>query len=192
MSTCVLGICDGSGFVFDEATNSAAPCRCREQLISRRRARSLSAVIPRKYAEVSFDRNPIAQMPEAVVRPVRAFERHPAVLARDRRRGAQRPGAPDTSRPAFARDGVTGLLVEYEPVTAAAGAHPLLDVAGALRHSSGGPSPAGCSTGRSARAMLANFGKRDKKDSSTCTPAGPLRCLATAISAVPCFSVSGL
>ena len=75
MSDCVLGICDGSGFVVDEATNSAAPCACREQLISRRRARSLSAVIPRKYAEVSFDRNPIAQMPDAVVRPIRAFVR---------------------------------------------------------------------------------------------------------------------
>jgi DNA replication protein DnaC len=85
VSRCAFDICDGSGFVFDEATNTAAPCRCRDQLISRRRARSLSAVIPRKYAEVGFDRNPIAQMPEAVVRPVRAFVRGlEANLARGR------------------------------------------------------------------------------------------------------------
>jgi len=75
MSDCVLGICDGTGFVVDEATRTAAPCRCRAQIISRRKARSLSAVIPRRYKDVSFDRNPVAQMPEIVVRPVRAYIR---------------------------------------------------------------------------------------------------------------------
>ncbi|MEJ7785452.1 MAG: ATP-binding protein [Solirubrobacteraceae bacterium] len=75
MSDCVLGICDGSGFVVDEATRTAAPCRCRAQIISRRKARSLSAVVPRRYKDVSFDRNPVAQMPEIVVRPIRAYIR---------------------------------------------------------------------------------------------------------------------
>jgi len=75
VSGCALGICDGSGFVIDETSRSAAPCKCRAQLINRRRARSLSAVIPRRYAEVGFDRNPVAQMPESVVRPVRSFIR---------------------------------------------------------------------------------------------------------------------
>jgi DNA replication protein DnaC len=75
MSDCPMGICDGSGFVVDEATNSAAPCRCRAQIISRRKARTLSAVIPRKYKDVSFDRNPVAQMPEPVVRQIRGYIR---------------------------------------------------------------------------------------------------------------------
>ena len=75
MERCPLEICDGSGFVVDEQTRTATPCRCRAQLVSRRKARSLSAVIPRRYAEVSFDRNPVAQMPDSVVRPVRAFIR---------------------------------------------------------------------------------------------------------------------
>ncbi|MDX6663984.1 MAG: hypothetical protein QOG68_190, partial [Solirubrobacteraceae bacterium] len=34
MADCVLGICDGSGFVVDEATRSAAACQCRVQLIN--------------------------------------------------------------------------------------------------------------------------------------------------------------
>jgi DNA replication protein DnaC len=76
MADCVLGICDGTGFVVDAATNSAAPCRCRAQIVSRRKARSLSAVIPKYYKDVSFDRNPVAQMPDSVVRPVRAFVRN--------------------------------------------------------------------------------------------------------------------
>jgi DNA replication protein DnaC len=75
MARCLLDICDGSGFVVDEETRTATPCACRAQLVGRRKARSLSAVIPRRYAEVGFDRNPVAQMPEAVVRPVRAFVR---------------------------------------------------------------------------------------------------------------------
>jgi DNA replication protein DnaC len=75
MSDCPLGICDGTGFVVDDDARVATPCRCRSQLVSRRRARSLSAVIPRKYREVSFDRNPVAQMPDAVVRAVRGFVR---------------------------------------------------------------------------------------------------------------------
>ncbi len=72
---CAFGLCDGTGFVVDEATRTATPCRCRAQLVSRRRARSLSAVIPRRYAEVGFDRNPAAGMPEQVLRPVRSFVR---------------------------------------------------------------------------------------------------------------------
>lgn len=85
MSDCVVGICDGSGFVVDEATRTAAPCRCRAQVINRRKARSLSAVIPRRYKDVSFDRNPVAQMPEIVVRPVRAYIRGLEANLRDGR-----------------------------------------------------------------------------------------------------------
>jgi DNA replication protein DnaC len=75
MAACPFDVCDGSGFVVDEATRTAAACRCRAQVISRRKSRSLSGVIPRKYREVGFDRNPVAAMPDRVVRPVRAFVR---------------------------------------------------------------------------------------------------------------------
>jgi len=76
MDHCPLEICDGSGFVVDEETRTAAACRCRSQLVSRRKARSLSAVVPRRYKDVSFDRNPVAQMPDPVVRQVRAYVRN--------------------------------------------------------------------------------------------------------------------
>jgi DNA replication protein DnaC len=51
------------------------PCGCRAQLVGRRRAGSLSAVIPKRYKEVGFDRNPVASMPEPVLRPIRAYMR---------------------------------------------------------------------------------------------------------------------
>jgi DNA replication protein DnaC len=72
---CPLAVCDGSGFVVDEATRVATPCRCRPQRVERRRAASLSAVIPRKYRGVSFDRPPVTEIVEPVVRAVRAYVR---------------------------------------------------------------------------------------------------------------------
>ena len=50
---CPYDICDGSGFVLDDATNTAFDCRCRAARIIRAKARSLSAVIPRRYRDVA-------------------------------------------------------------------------------------------------------------------------------------------
>jgi DNA replication protein DnaC len=72
---CAFGLCDGSGFLVDEATRVAAPCRCRPQQVERRRARSLSAVIPRKYRGVSFDRPPVSDLPAPQVQVVKRFVR---------------------------------------------------------------------------------------------------------------------
>ena len=71
--TCPFDICDGSGFVFDDATNSARDCRCRAQRVSRARTRSLGGVIPRKYRGVSFDRPPVTEIAGPVTAAVRRF-----------------------------------------------------------------------------------------------------------------------
>jgi DNA replication protein DnaC len=73
--TCPFGLCDGTGFVVDEATRVAAPCRCRARRIERRRAQTLSAVVPRKYRGVSFDRPPVSDMPAPQVQAVKRFIR---------------------------------------------------------------------------------------------------------------------
>lgn len=39
---CQYSLCDGDGWLIDEATNSATPCRCRGQRIAQARARKLS------------------------------------------------------------------------------------------------------------------------------------------------------
>ena len=75
-SPCPYGQCDGSGFVIDEAANTARDCRCRPLRVSRTRAGSLSAVIPRRYRGVSFDRAPVTDMPSPVVDEVRRYVRH--------------------------------------------------------------------------------------------------------------------
>jgi DNA replication protein DnaC len=70
---CPFDLCDGTGFVVDEATNNARDCRCRAQRVSRARARSLSGIIPRKYRGVSFDRPPVTEIAAPVTAAVRRY-----------------------------------------------------------------------------------------------------------------------
>ena len=70
VSACPFDVCDGSGIIYDEASNTAYDCRCRRQIIALRKARSLSAVIPRRYHDVAFDRYPVTEIdPPAWSRP---------------------------------------------------------------------------------------------------------------------------
>ncbi len=73
LSRCPFDVCDGSGLVFDEETNTAYDCRCRRQIIALRKARSLSAVIPRRYRDAGFDRYPVNEIDPAVVAATRRF-----------------------------------------------------------------------------------------------------------------------
>ncbi len=71
---CPFGLCDGSGFILgDDLT--ATDCQCRAQRVARARSRSLSGVIPRKYRHVAFERPPISDLPEPIVRQVRGYVR---------------------------------------------------------------------------------------------------------------------
>jgi DNA replication protein DnaC len=75
---CPLGICDGSGFVVDEATNTARDCDCRAGTIARRKTARLEGRLPRRYEGVSFDRPPVPEIerraPEQI-RSVRSYVR---------------------------------------------------------------------------------------------------------------------
>jgi DNA replication protein DnaC len=66
--------CDGSGLLTDEATNTQYDCSCRPMLLAAKKARVLSAVIPRRFRDVAFDRPPVSTDIDAhVVREVRRF-----------------------------------------------------------------------------------------------------------------------
>lgn len=75
-NACPLGICDGSGFVIDETTNTASDCRCRASRIAHSRAASLEGRVPKRYRGASFDRPPVLGMPDAVVSEVRSYVRN--------------------------------------------------------------------------------------------------------------------
>jgi DNA replication protein DnaC len=75
VSDCRYGLCDGSGFVVDTQARTTAECRCRPELLARRRAKRLSSVIPRRFEGVSFDRPPVMHMDPHVVDMVRFYVR---------------------------------------------------------------------------------------------------------------------
>jgi DNA replication protein DnaC len=101
VSDCPFGLCDGSGLRVDLETNTASPCRCRAQEISRRRARSLSAVIPRRYRSVSFDAPPVTEIEPRIVAATRRFaSRIDAQL--DAGRGLWFMGPPGTGKTTLA------------------------------------------------------------------------------------------
>jgi DNA replication protein DnaC len=75
---CSLEVCDGSGFVIDEHTNTARDCDCRPQLVADARARHLRDRVPRRYSNLSWDRHPLSQLARDpltadAVRQVRRF-----------------------------------------------------------------------------------------------------------------------
>ncbi len=73
MSGCVFELCDGDGLLYDQATNTAYDCQCRRQLIAKRKALSLSAVIPRRYRDVALERPPVTDIDPQVVSATRRF-----------------------------------------------------------------------------------------------------------------------
>ncbi|HEU4975041.1 MAG TPA: ATP-binding protein [Baekduia sp.] len=71
--SCPFGICDGTGIVVDDVTRTSAYCRCRTQVVANARARGLSAVIPKKYRGVSFERPPVTEISPRIVAVVRRY-----------------------------------------------------------------------------------------------------------------------
>jgi DNA replication protein DnaC len=73
---CSLGVCDGSGFIVDEATNTASDCGCRAARIAGARTRSLAGRIPRRYQGVSFDRPPVSDIARTAPEQIREVRRY--------------------------------------------------------------------------------------------------------------------
>jgi DNA replication protein DnaC len=67
--------CDGSGFLWDEAARRARPCTCRPARMARKRAAAVAGRLPKRFREVSFDREPVASMNGALIREVRTYVR---------------------------------------------------------------------------------------------------------------------
>jgi DNA replication protein DnaC len=73
---CPLGICDGSGFIVDEASNTASDCRCRAGRISKLRTAGMEGRVPKRYRGVSFDRPPVPEIARVAPEQVQAVRRY--------------------------------------------------------------------------------------------------------------------
>ena len=75
---CQFGLCDGSGFLLDEESNTTSDCRCRAGRIAKRRTAGLEGRVPKHYRGVSFDRPPVPEIGRVapdVVQEVRRYVR---------------------------------------------------------------------------------------------------------------------
>jgi DNA replication protein DnaC len=81
--SCALGLCDGSGFLIDEATNTATDCACRGARIAAARTKSLAGRIPRRYLGVSFDRPPVSDIARTAPDQIQSVRRYVRAIAKN-------------------------------------------------------------------------------------------------------------
>jgi DNA replication protein DnaC len=70
---CRYGQCDGTGWIEVEETNGARECDCRRERVAAARAARLATSIPRRYLDVDFERWPITNLDQRIVREVRKY-----------------------------------------------------------------------------------------------------------------------
>jgi DNA replication protein DnaC len=78
---CMDGRCDGSGFLYDEERRTSRACSCRPMRLARKRAGAVAGRLPKRFREVSFEREPVVSIERAnphVVREVRRYCREVA------------------------------------------------------------------------------------------------------------------
>lgn len=73
---CPYRLCDGSGMVVDLDANTTYRCRCWPEQVSRRRARRLSREVPKRFRNLSFEREPIPSIARDAPEVVRAVRRY--------------------------------------------------------------------------------------------------------------------
>jgi DNA replication protein DnaC len=78
LTGCPDNRCDGSGFLYDEEMRRARPCSCRPARMARKRAAAVAGRLPRRFREVSFEREPVVSIERRngpLVREVRNYTR---------------------------------------------------------------------------------------------------------------------
>jgi DNA replication protein DnaC len=75
-SDCPYGACDGTGMIVDVEANTTYRCRCWPQRVARKRSRRLAREIPRRFQNLSFEREPIPSIARTAPDVVRAVRRY--------------------------------------------------------------------------------------------------------------------
>lgn len=73
---CPYGLCDGSGMVVDLDANTTYRCRCWPEQVARKRARRLADRVPDRFANLSFEREPIPSITREAPEVVRVVRRY--------------------------------------------------------------------------------------------------------------------
>jgi DNA replication protein DnaC len=101
---CEFGLCDGSGFLIDELTDTARDCRCRPARIAQGRNRSLEARIPKRYRAISFEHTDVIDIERRCPDQVRVIRQYAREIGGnlDAGRGLWLAGSVGTGKTALA------------------------------------------------------------------------------------------
>jgi DNA replication protein DnaC len=75
-AACPDGRCDGSGFLFDEQRRTSRACSCRPLRLARKRAAAVAGRLPKRFREVSFEREPVVSIERRAPHVVREVQRY--------------------------------------------------------------------------------------------------------------------
>lgn len=73
---CPYKLCDGGGMVVDLEANTTYRCRCWPEQVSRRRSKRLSREVPKRFQNLSFEREPVPSIARDAPDAVRAVRRY--------------------------------------------------------------------------------------------------------------------
>ena len=84
---CPDGRCDGSGFLYDEERRTSRACSCRPMRLARKRAGAVAGRLPKRFREVSFEREPVPSIARRAPEQVRDVERYTRSISDNLRDG---------------------------------------------------------------------------------------------------------
>ncbi len=99
-SACPYGICEGDGMVVDVEANTTYRCRCWPEQVARRRAGRLSREVPKRFQNLSFEREPVPSIERVAPHHVRIVRRYCSRIGEmlDRGEGMWFLGSPGTGK----------------------------------------------------------------------------------------------
>lgn len=80
VETCPYAVCDGGGWIYDEAANAAKRCRCQRERRAARRAAGVRRRLPERYRGLGFDRHPVTEIAQHYPEEVRKVRRYATTL----------------------------------------------------------------------------------------------------------------
>jgi DNA replication protein DnaC len=97
---CPYGLCGGDGIVVDLDANTTYRCRCWPEQVARRRAGRLAREVPKRFRNLSFEREPLPSIARVAPEQVRAVRRYCERVAEmvDRGEGMWFLGGPGTGK----------------------------------------------------------------------------------------------
>lgn len=80
-AACPYGECEGDGWITDEETKTARPCKCQKQRAAARRTKGLTREIPERYRHIGLDSPEVEELAARAPAQVRSARRYAETIS---------------------------------------------------------------------------------------------------------------